>query len=268
MRDRADELKETLTRLDREGNYQAMLPLLEEAAGLTRDKYGDASAEYGAALNDWGAVLRDIGRYQEAEDAFIKARAALEVSRGAGHPDYATTLNNIAGLYRLWEKYDKAEEFYIAALAIYQKTLGEEHFLHTSACNNLGLVYQARGQFAKARELHLGSLERLRESGNRLAITTTLSNLGQTYLSERNYPEALRLFSQVKDDYGELVGTGHPLYATALNNLGAVSYLMGKYDEARHWYEESLGICEATFGPDAPQTAAVKRMLGQRGAKA
>jgi len=55
----------------------------------------------------------------------------------------------------------------------------------------------------------------------------------------------------------------HQLYATALNNLGAVYRELGRLDQAEGIMKEALALRERTSGPKHPDTALVLNSLGE-----
>ena len=124
-----DELKEQVSELSKQGRLNEVGPVLEQAAELTRQEYGDEHAAYAAILNEVGGLYRATGEYTKSERAFVKAMDILAKFPGKDHPDYATTINNLAGLYRLTGDHSKAESLFLEAIDVYAETIGRKHFL-------------------------------------------------------------------------------------------------------------------------------------------
>ena len=109
MTDDLQILRAKIERLDHQGRYTELLPLVEQVLALTEQRYGAVNAEHIAVLNELGGVHRDIGNYTQAATAYTQAIEAAAAVFGNLDPNYATTVNNAAGLYRLMEQHEKAE---------------------------------------------------------------------------------------------------------------------------------------------------------------
>ena len=55
------------------------------------------------------------------------------------------------------------------------------------------------------------------------------------------------------------LGKDHPDVANSLNNLAALYYAQGKYEQAEPLYERSLAIDEKALGKDHPDTKQVRK---------
>ena len=55
-------------------------------------------------------------------------------------------------------------------------------------------------------------------------------------------------------DFGE----SDPRLASSLNNLAALYYTQGKYEEAEPLYQRALAIDEKALGPEYPDTASIR----------
>ena len=89
------------------------------------------------------------GRYDEAEQLYVKV---LEVSRrvlGEEHPDTVGSMYNLACLYKDQGRYEQAEPLYVELLDIRRRVLGEEH---PDTLNTLIKLYEAWGKPEKAEE--------------------------------------------------------------------------------------------------------------------
>ncbi|WP_321783140.1 tetratricopeptide repeat protein [Paraburkholderia sp. J94] len=93
--------------------------------------------EWPPALNDLGLVLRDMGRFDEAEEYFLRATAAL--------PSYNAARNNLAVLYWKTERIQEAEiEF---------RSIMESDSRNWLAATNLGLMLYERDAIAESESL-------------------------------------------------------------------------------------------------------------------
>lgn len=141
------------------------------------------------------------------------------------------------------------------------KTAPESARAHT----NLGEVYLRQSRFVQAEQefrealriqpndavnldnhglalLRLGRLDEaeraFREALRAFPLPNTRINLGLLYLRRRQLDEAEREFRNILQ-YG---GLGRPLRAAVLNNLGIVSALKGRQEEAEQAFKEAIGL--------------------------
>ena len=59
------------------------------------------------------------------------------------------------------------------------------------------------------------------------------------------------------------LGTEHPTFATALNNLARLLSSKGDYAGAEPLYRRALAIDEKALGPDHPSTKVIRKNLDQ-----
>ncbi|MBD3409057.1 MAG: CHAT domain-containing protein, partial [Ignavibacteriales bacterium] len=104
-----------------------------------------------------------MGRYEDAEQLYLKALEITRQQLGENHPDYAGSLNNLGLLYYNMGRYEDAEQLYIKAVEIYRQQLGENHPDYALSLNNLGLLYDHMGRYEEARK-HFSEEFRVRRS--------------------------------------------------------------------------------------------------------
>ncbi|MGB7057337.1 MAG: CHAT domain-containing tetratricopeptide repeat protein, partial [Geitlerinemataceae cyanobacterium] len=140
------------------------------------------------------------------------------------------------------ESLDKLQQ----ALVIYREIGVREAFPQESrsgegtTLSNLGNVYLSLGQYPKAIEFYQQALFIHREVGNRAGEGTTLNNLGLVYDNLGQYPQAIEYYQQALFIHRE-VGN-RAVEGTTLNNLGTVYNSLGQYPKAIEFYEQALFI--------------------------
>ena len=124
--------------------------------------------------------------------------------------------------------------------------------------NNLGNVYLQQERWQEAIAAYEQSLQTKRELGDVHGVAQTLGNLGSVYLRQGKWTEAIAAFEQSLQTLGEL-GAAQGV-AITLSNLGLVYYQQGKWTEAIASFEQSL----QTFGElgDVHGVAATLTNLG------
>lgn len=227
----------------------------EAERGMTKycelvQKYtGEKTLEYASSLNQMAFVKRELGKYQEAENSYLKA---LEISRSLFGEDtiYATNLNNLASLYQFLGKYDKAEQMMLQSTALIKKIAGERSNLYISTQNNIGTLYSDKGQYEKAKTVMLKAVElrKLLSGEKSQAYAESLNNLGYIFASLGQYSEAEASYSKAKDLLLGLLGENSTVFASVIDNLADLYSVTGEFERAEQLYKQALGIRKNTVG--------------------
>lgn len=114
---------------------------------------------YASSLQMLAAFYSDKGRFDLAEQNFLKVLEIRKKVLGEEHPRYAETLSSLAHCYFLTGKFDQAENFDREALAIRQRSLGESHPDYAKSLNDLAIVLAATKREIEASRLLLDSAQ-------------------------------------------------------------------------------------------------------------
>lgn len=119
----------------------------------------------------------------------------------------------------------------------------------------VGQNLQKQGKFKEAIDVYdRAAVICLREFGPKHKFTATLSSMsGGLYRQLGQYPEAETRLQTALTAYEQ--GTDPQLIAEAVNNLAAVKYELGKYEEALALHLRGVKMMETSFGPNSPSTA-------------
>lgn len=249
MKKRLKNILDELERLeDLEENLE-MVPLYEEALGLSLEIYGECHLKTLELYNNYGGHLRNLGLYDKAEEILKKAILCAGQLRGKEHPDYATSLVNLANLLRMRKRQEESEKLFLEALSIYEKTIGNRHFLYAGAVNNLGLLYRETGRYEKAMCCFKRSLAILQEKeGYRIPYAITLHNMADIYKAQGKPELAESVLKKEIAIYKQMHYEGTVLYAAALNSFGILYYEKGEWQKAYEAMKESVEIARKHLG--------------------
>lgn len=236
--------------------------------------------DFTLALNNLGNLLVELGRYDEAEENYLRAlkirdsdeyawynlarlaelknetSVAIERYRKAmeNNPSNSHIPNNLGLLYARMGQYEDAEYWYKRSLEIDQE--------NPLPWNNLGQIAEAKNDFETASTYYKKALEL------QPAFLVALNNLVNTLTHLGRSEEAEEWFKKALDDepdngdihnsYGyfllqrneldrardELLRAIEciPEFPLAFNNLGNVEFQRGHYDLAEHYYKKALEI--------------------------
>jgi CHAT domain-containing protein/Tfp pilus assembly protein PilF len=237
--------------------YDAALPLAEEALRLNEQELGPDHLEVATSLNNLALLHQNKGNYERALRLYQRALAIMEKTLGEHHPDVATSLNNLATLYHLEGDYERALRLYQRALAITEQALGKRHSGVALPLDNLALLYADKGDYERALRLHERALA-IREQALGEAhpdVATSLNNLAVLYAYKGDYERALPLYERALAIEEKALGERHPSLAKTVNNLAALYHLKGDYERALRLHERALAIVEQALGEHHPDVA-------------
>ncbi len=235
------------TLLQAEGDHEAALQSLQEAANQAAAEYGSDDNRLAVVLEQQVGVLRALGRHRQAEDVLQQATGVrMKNARQSGRALEAQ------------QKYDEAEQLFREALAISERVYGDQHRETATCLDNLATCLRKQGRYVDAVTFCSRSLE-VREAilGKKHAHTaTSYSNLGFLYRTLGRYEEAQTLLAQSLAIREQSLGTNHPYVAESLDRLAGLCRDLGRYEEAAELCKRGLQIRRETLGDDHPLTAA------------
>lgn len=154
-----DYLVEQMKAAQQEGDYNALIMLLNEMIGYCRETgQNEKSLGYGAQVI---TLMQQLG--------LDKTQA------------FATTLLNVATACRAAGKLQESYQFYMEVFPLYEKFLSPDDFLYASLYNNLSLLFQEMQEFEKAAECQEKALAIVRKiPGREEETAVTHANLATT----------------------------------------------------------------------------------------
>lgn len=229
----------------RADNPKLMLSYAEKAFQLSHKiKY---RLEEGNAYLNKGNANIIIGDYPAALQQFSNAQSVfeLECEKKTGEEllelknGLARAYGSIGIVFSEQSNYSKALQYHLKALKIYEENQNQEKLARVY--NNIGIVHKSQGEDFKALQYFVKCLKIQEKTGdNSVGITTT--NIGNIYLSQKNYEKAFEYYQKAKQLFVKFPnqrGLGE-LY----NNLG----LYYKYNNADEKALESYAAALEVFG--------------------
>jgi tetratricopeptide (TPR) repeat protein len=130
------------------------------------------------------------GRHFEEADRFRREHLALARAYGRDTIQHALALNSMGSMYSRIERPDSEEYCYREGLRV----LGDrKHLVKQALLGNLASTLSARGEHTEAAKLHEQVLAEL-DSTDLHNKAWTFSNLGQSLMYARRFPEAIAAF--------------------------------------------------------------------------
>ena len=217
----------------RQGEYQDSLKPLNEALTLAID-LGNQEVR--------GNILQAIGiaykRLNKPEEALRYFGDSLAIKRTIGAKrGMASSLDEIAGVRASLGGLREAERGYRDALAL-RREIGDKAGIAANLVNLSVLLNESLHRPDDALPLLREALQIRREAGNQNGEALVLNNIGNVYLTKRNYAEAQTYFERALELRektkvpGEIADTRHNLAETLVG--------MGRYDQALTQYHQAL----------------------------
>ena len=216
-----------------------------------------------------GGLYKEWGKYDLAENAYLKGKRIREKQIGPKHPSYAKSLQGLAGVYLNMGKYDKIESLCLEAMGIYEKTYGPSSDPYLETYRVLANYYREVGAYMRAeRTFHtnLSLVDKYRGKES-LRYANLLNDFALFYDEMGNYSEAEKLLIEASRLDEKIVGTEHSLYIGTLTNLGNLYSKMGRDEEATKTYEEAYSIGKKVYGDQSTHLAVTMQNLAYSFAK-
>lgn len=203
-----------------------------------------------------GIVYRSLGRFDDAERHFLRARSLY--SSALGETDRLTLMMDVtvANTWRSQGRLADAITLHEEALAAFRMHYGDNDPDTLVAMSGLGLAYQSDARFSEAIELHLGALQIKRATLGDEDPETVIStaHLATAYAAVGRRDEAIAMQQDVMRFHRKNQGATHPETLSAMNNLATTYQAAGRLREAVPLLEETLQGLTEVLGPEHNKT--------------
>lgn len=225
------------------GKYLEAEKLIERAAAISKDVFGANSLKYSLCLEALQNIYFDLGDYEKAE-TFGKQAADLQIQLfGNNHVMLGTTLNQLAlCMYYNNREPSKIQALFDQSLDITSRSIGKHSPRYAEILENMAIFYigtkkpQSAEQCIKqANEIWIASL------GNENIHTARILYIqGSMAYYNKNYKEALRLYTASADLYAKILDDKHPDYVQALGKIAQMHFILGDKKRAIESSEETI----------------------------
>ena len=266
----ADFLSELFTEVDPVSGSAADLSareLLAQGARRARASLGETPELRGPLLYTMGFVQHQLGLYVEAESLLVEALADLEALDDVRGDSLTVETVRLLGINRHDQgRYAEAEVDARRAAKLIAALYGTRDPRYGAVLSELAIDVQAQGRLEEGIELLKQSLAvhestpepRIDEiAWTRGTIGYVLSKLDRNEESAAWLQSAYDLFvtqPESEQDKWELI--------YHLNNLGGINMRLERYDPARKYLGEALGLAVEMHGDDHPVVGRAYTMAG------
>lgn len=242
-------------------NFKPLMDYLDEMETFF-DQQNDISSKIDIIsikinLLNYIGDIDDIGfHYIKKAECYMQANDTLQ---------YLCTLNNL-GLYYLQQKidYNKSDSLFSIVLANFDKYGLDDKPDYFTVRYNMALLLAARGEYSDCIPFIEETIRRTVETFGKNSIyeAHALFQLAGVYNNTGLFREAINLYNEVAEIYGNNGGLVNQPGAELLQNAGCAYQACGEYDNARTCLETANNIFEQIAAPALSQ-AGCKELLSE-----
>jgi tetratricopeptide (TPR) repeat protein len=207
-----------------------------------------------------------LARFADAEAAFRRELALVELLVGPDHPRRASALDYVARSLRAAGRQRESIPFYRQSLAARRRLAdGVDDVDLAGSMNNLGLALSAIGAHAEAAALYEESLamkRRLYPEGH-VDLATTMNNLGLLELERGRVMESIVLLEEGVAMLRRFAEPQDPVLPAGIAALARAFDAAGRYDLAQTLAEEVVRLRAEIYAGDHPAVASARAHLGR-----
>ncbi len=211
------------------GNIVAAEKFLTESFEMFKNASA-SNFELGTVLLNLGNISYERADYELAGERYREA-ARLFAGLGENSREVSTCWANLASVAQRMQRFEEASALYNESLAIEEKLAPHGPDI-SRVLTNMGVLYLEAGRLSEAENLTSRALLIKRGYGQPLEVTSTLINLGEIAMVERNYDKALGYYSESLRIIDENEGRPRER-AEVLFNIGWLHKEIGDYGRAR-----------------------------------
>jgi tetratricopeptide (TPR) repeat protein len=235
---------------------------LADATALRRRSLKIAIAAYGSlsvpAAQAMAALARlyiGLRRYLDAEPLALTAANIFRARGGEGDPALAPVLADEARIALARGEPARAQNLAETAILVDKRS----HLPPSSDRLRIsGAALAAEDRFDDSERALRQALALDRAGGDRLAVARSLAQLGNLYLRQKRFAEALQPIEEATLIDQEHLGATHPLIAEDFHDLGLVYLGTDRPADAATALRTAMDLLEGGAGQDTPTLAYVE----------
>jgi serine/threonine protein kinase len=237
--------------------------LIRQSVDLSRQVFGDSSAEASIALFRLGQILAAQGRREESVEPLRTVIAIRD--RMVTKPDslMAAAQAALGWEVRALGHHDEAADLFTSALEAERVLRGDDAPEVANAMLGLASAMHDGGRFDEAEALFGRALEN-RDVGldqPHPMAALALLNVGMIRRIREQYIDAAPMLETALRMRRSLYGAEHPLSLEAASEYAIVLENLGRYEEAASLQESSLAVSRRVLGEAHPRTSSLHASL-------
>lgn len=244
--------------LTREG-----VSLLERAADLNAQLYGQDNADYGRTKISLASTVQDLGDIETAQTHFLEGIAALEASLPPDDPTIGDAIRNYAYWLETDGQYEEAIAAYERGIAQLRAAVAPDDEGLTSALGAYGNLLRQLDERERAEPIlrEVLGIQRATLGNRHPDVAGTARELAALLRDEGDFEESEALYLEVLDIRRDVLGPTHREVANTLNSYAILLSEMGEEERALDTYREFIRLIEEIHPEPHPDRAAAYHNL-------
>ena len=234
--------------------------LRRRALKIAIANYGSSSAEAAQAMAALAHLYVERRRYLDAEPLALAAANIFRDRPAQAGVGTAPDLADRARIALARGDDGRARKWAEQAIEIDQRNGGAAHGDRLRA---LGAVLAAEGKFADSENALRQALALDRAQGDQLAAARSLAQLGNAYLRQKRFAEALPLVEEAALIDQDHLGPDHPLIAEDFHDIGLIYLATNRPGDAAKVLRAAAALLERGAGRDTPTLGYVELDLAR-----
>ncbi len=224
-----------------DGRFDEALDAVQEAIELSPEV---ALIDHGRLMQQQGAVLRRLGRYQEANDSYLKALGYFEES--GADLERSIALNSLAIIARRDHRPEDAERYYLQSMAVREQVDPRTNPDTAATLANLGRLYAGLERYEQAQLVLDQSISQLTElfGADHVNIIYPAVTLAETLSKTGEHSRAMESILRARSIAMNVFPDGHPLSVLATTEQAHIHRRNGEFAQAHEQYNSALALVE------------------------
>jgi tetratricopeptide (TPR) repeat protein len=239
---------QTGVKLYQEGRYDLAEPKFRSAVEQARS-LDPADPRMARSWNNLAATLYARGRYEEAEQWYVKVLDWHREQGGKPTLEYAKILSNVASMYRVTARFEEAATLARKAVEIGERTATFREL--AGFLFNLAEIERNRDNTPEAE----AAARRALVEADRDGEDTLMAGHALQSLAMMNLTDGIELQRRASMIFEMRLPPDHPAQASAASNLGQLLLNRGEWDEAKPLLERALHLWRSSLGEAHPNAA-------------
>lgn len=243
-------------------DFAEAVALRRRSLKIALDAFGDSSALAAEAMTALALLYIELQRYLDAEPLLIAAGNALTDELGADDPAMAPALTGRSAIALARGDKGCALKWAERAVAIDEKN---ELKQQSGPLRAQGAALAARERYRESEKVlrRALALDRAGEGEDGLATARSLAQLGNAYLRQKRFAEALPLLEDAARIDQSRLGPTHPRIADDFYSIGVAYLETGRAAAAARVFRYAIGLADRGTGRDTPGAAYLRLALAR-----
>lgn len=231
------------------GELKTGMTHIRKAIDIKKEILGE---DHISLAEDYNNIANIFANLSQKEEAFKYAKKSLDLNLNYYGEQSGEIISNyleLGALYINAARFEEGMDYCFKAIELLKQQKSEHHLQYITACNMVSHGYSFQGEFEKGLEYAQISLNIAKEmlGEKHMLVALSLQDVGYAYSYLGDNEKSLQYNLQALQII-ESLGSHANNLAQCYNNVGYLSYLAGKYQDALDFHKKALKMRIETIG--------------------